>query len=132
MLALAGCNEDLENLRRYTAVVESVEATSPMMIEEYSITNGREPATYITLHLASGASGRDGSRVRIIALGLHDPDAYGRPGETVAFSATNLLMQNGTISIGRLSNYRVVRGSSLGDTLDQRHGDNQKVDPGRP
>src|SRR5579862_9374820 len=94
MLALAGCNEDLEDLRRYTAVVESVEATSPMIIEEYSIAHGREPATFITLRLTTGAGGKDGGRVRVIALGLHDRDVYGRPGETVAFSAANLLMQN--------------------------------------
>lgn len=129
MLALAACHEGPENPPVYTAVVESVEATSPMILEEYSISRGRELATFITLRLVSVGSRKAEGRITIVALGLRSADAYGSPGDAVSFSAESLLNEIGLISANRLLNYRVVPGGGVGDTSSQRDGDHQTAEP---
>ena len=116
-----GCATRPAGLARYSAVVESVECEDPLILQEYSLSGGRQPLTVIHLKLLTRRGSGEPGELKVVALGLHRPDEFGQAGSWVTFLLAGPIPRSGEVPLEQLVDYRIVHATQFARSPDS-HG----------
>jgi hypothetical protein len=105
-LLAAGCVRHRTPQLSYVATVEQVD---DLPWEHYSVAQGLKPLTCIRVNLIEPTVAGQLGELRILAMGLHAQDAFGRSGDQVSFRYSGRLPLAGEIWIEQLTDYRIRR-----------------------
>ena len=106
-LLATGCVQHSTPHLLYVATVERVD---DLPWEHYSIAQGLKPLTCIHVNLIGPAAVvNQPHELRILAMGLHAQDGFGRPGDQVSFRYSGRLPLTGELWIEQLTDYRIQR-----------------------